>query len=184
MISKATLASFVVKAMMSWISISAQKDATSETMSARYQALADDYVEVARSEPPLFASDPEHAKTVLLLASIESFESAFKKNAVGDGGRSYCEAQIQPGPTGIVLDAQEWHYAGKNEMGIKGAELLSNHATCARVALHMLRVSLRRTHSLRGYTGEGKDAPKAKHRLERAERWYETHKTELIEGIN
>lgn len=176
---KATIVAWVIRAMTAWIPISAHSEAP-EDVKARYEELANDYHDVAISESPLFKGDSEYLRTIILIASVESFESAFKKGAVGDKGRSFCEMQIQPGRNGIVLDGDEWRYGRVDDAYVlRGQDLLSDHKACVRAGLHMLRASLRHTGDLGEYTGEGRGGKKAKHRMTRAEWYFRNKKSEL-----
>lgn len=165
---KATVVAWAVKMMTAWIPIAAHGGDPAQ-IQARYEQLAGDYYDVAMSEAPLFAGDADRLKTIALMASIEGFESAYKKGAKGKAG-DVCEMQIVPGSTGLVFKGDEWAHATKDDPdAIKSQKLLDDHPTCARMGLHMMRASFRHTKDLGEYTGEGAGGLKAKHRMMRAE---------------
>ena len=186
MLLKEKVIVWLVKGMLTWIPTHEHFGESATSVQERYNALASDYYDVATSEPPLFKEDEDRLKTMTLLASMERFESSFAKGPIhGDKHRgkvhSFCAMQIQPGPTGIVLTEEEWHYAdrSKGEQGFLGVDLDANHTQCLRVGLHMLRSSFRHTGDLGEYTGEGKGGSKANVRLQFATSWYKRHFKDL-----
>jgi hypothetical protein len=119
-----------------------------------------------------------------------------------DGGSAVSLFQIHPG-RGIVLfdnglygyrrdpseDSRKWAHrqdtpaappagpagAFSSPNPVITATELHDRLTAAKVALHMLRASLRRDGTLCEYSGEVKPCPKAKKRLEFAEKWSGEH---------
>lgn len=156
---------------------------------ARYRQHAENIVEVALdpAEKPLFAGDQGRVKTALAIASIETFESFLTKGPIHgdchenadkrcrkptDIPHSFCHMQIQPGPTGIVLDLDTYHFAKEGEIGYSGVDLDKDALLCNRIGLHMMRESMVARGDLSIYSGEAKGGIKAFHRLYRAQRWF------------
>lgn len=173
---------------------------------ARYEAIASDIATVATdpTEPSLYAGEQTGARTAVALATMAFFESKFW-TVVDDGScnapswravhakkgsprESFCDGslafsiwQIHPSfgighkPGGILL-LDDGGYR-LDATGIKGAELIADRKLAARVALHMLRRSMRDHGSWCGYTGESSlsGCPKAKIRRNFADRWWREH---------
>lgn len=155
----------------------------------RYVAHAENIADVALdpTEKPLFAGENGRVQTAMAIASIETFESFIKKGPIHgdchehadrrcrkptDIPHSFCHMQIQPGPTGIVLDSETYHFAESGETGYSGVDLDSDPRLCNRVGLHMMRQSIQARSDLSIYTGEKKGGLKAFHSLYRAQMWY------------
>lgn len=165
-------------------------------VAARYQQHATNIAEVALdpTEKPLFAGDNGRVKTALAIASIETFESFLKKGLIhgdchenpdkrcrksSDIPHSFCHMQIQPGPTGIVLDTDTYHFAKEGETGYAGVDLDNNPLLCNRIGLHMMRESIVARGDLSIYSGEKAGGIKAFHRLHRAQWWYKNNSPAL-----
>ena len=159
---------------------------------ARYMAHAENIADVALdpTEKPLFGGENGRIKTALVIASIETFESWIKKGPIHgdchehpdrrcrkstDVPHSFCHMQIQPGPTGIILDSETYRFAKPGEKGYTGADLDQDAKLCNRIGLHMVRESFQARGDLSIYTGEEKGGIKAFHRLYRAQSWYKSN---------
>ena len=170
------LVSYLVAAMTSWVPLYAQGEPRDETAS-RYKSIAQDAVSVAydESERPLFGGSTGRAQTALLMLSVASFESAFRKNVddgtrLGDHGHSYCLMQIRVGD-------------GTTGEGWTGSELIVDRTRCFRAALHILRGSFAACRRLpmidrmsayaTGSCSEGAEASRL--RVGRALQWWDTH---------
>jgi hypothetical protein len=88
-----------------------------------------------QAEPPLFKGDQDRRRTAALLVAIAFRESSLRLAAVGDhvGGKptSFCAFQVHL-PWGATT-AEGW----------TGADLLDDPDKCVRVALRLLRESMR-----------------------------------------
>lgn len=199
------LVTYLVAAMLFWSPAKEHAPAPPAETEARYTAIATDIATVVldENEQTLFPGDMEKAETGLQVAGMAFFESRFwvyvddgrcndrtwRKKHFGeqpicDGGIAFSLWQIQTrylAPRGRALPAKldgialvgdGWEHAPD---GYKGRDLLADRKTAARVALHMMRQSLRTTRSLCGYTGERGSCPKAKQRRELAHRYFVAH---------
>lgn len=183
---------YVLGAMMTWVPLAEHAPEDVEVTGARYYAVAKSISEVAldENEAPLFPGEDGRARTALLLASIASLESTYTRlivegSALGDHGAAWCMMQVHPSG-GIVLIGDSYDYVKHRDQAwllehkedvVTGWDLARDKNTCVRTALHMARDSMRKTDgTLRFYTGEqsGK-SPKARYRLERAERYWTRH---------
>jgi hypothetical protein len=131
-----SLVTYLVAAMTAWVPLYAQPgpDSTDDTM-ARYESIARDVVSVAfdPSEKPLFSGPQGRAQTALLMLSVASFESGFRKAVDqgirrGDRGDSYCLMQIHVGD-------------GVTREGWTGKQLVEQRPLCFRAALHIMHRS-------------------------------------------
>jgi hypothetical protein len=195
------LATYIVTAMLSWSPV---KDHTTRGESeaevlARYDAIALDDATVALDpdETTLFPADPSKAETALLVASMGFWETRYWKHVDDglcndhtwraehkrplecDGGQAWSLWQIHTGfatkrgwDHGLLLEGGEWRY---DAAGYKGPELIADRKVAVRVALHMMRKSMRMSGTLCGYTGEAAPCPKARERLELATRYFREH---------
>ena len=173
-----SLVTYLVAAMVAWVPFYAHpRTESSEDVRARYESIAHDISSIAldESEAPLFDGPNARAETALLMLSVASFESSFRKTVDdgigrGDGGRSYCLMQIRVGH-------------GVTREGWTGAQLIEDRKRCFRAALHMLRASFNMCHS---YPVEDRlsvyatghcmlDATISRSRLSRARQWWGTH---------
>jgi hypothetical protein len=109
---------------------------------ARYESIARDLVTVAadEEEAPLFNGPDARVQTAVLMLSVASFESSFRKSVddgrgLGDRGLSYCLMQIHVG-------------GGLTREGWTGPQLVKDRKLCFRAALHILRASFGACHSL------------------------------------
>jgi hypothetical protein len=167
---------YLVAAMTTWVPLYAHAEPKEETQ-ARYDAIAHDAIEVAydESEAPLFPGPSGRAQTALLMLSVASLESSYRKSVddgtrKGDHGRSFCLMQIRVGD-GVTAD------------GWSGADLVSDRTRCFRAGLHILRGSFNACHSLplrdrmSAYATGRCSAAEAKSQLRigRALDWWDTH---------
>lgn len=191
-----SLVLYLVIAMLSWSPAKDHVRFESETETlARYEAIATDIATVVLDpdEAPLY-DDADKAETALQVAGVGFFESrywafvddgscnrlAWKRDhgwakELCDGGRAWTIWQIQANYTktgGIELDGDSWRYG---PTGYRGPALVKDRRVAARVALHMMRGSLRKTGSLCGYTGEKGPCPKAKERRDIARSYLLAH---------
>lgn len=186
------LATYIMKFFLSTVPINQHVGEDPSQAYARYMTHVENIVEVALdpTEKPLFAGENGRLKTALAIASIETFESFLKKGPIHgdchenpdrqckkstDIPHSFCHMQIQPGPTGIVLDTDTYHFAKEGEVGYKGADLDNDAKLCNKVGLHMMRESFQSRGDLSIYSGESKGGIKAFHRLYRAKQWLKTN---------
>lgn len=170
------LVSYLVAAMTSWVPLHAQTEAPDES-AARYESIAQDAVSVAydEAEAPLFSGPTGRAQTALLMLSVASLESAFRKTVdegtrLGDHGHSYCLMQIRVGD-------------GATAEGWTGADLVADRTRCFRAALHILRGSFNACRKLpvtdrmsayaTGSCSEGAEASRL--RVGRALQWWDGH---------
>ncbi len=174
-----TLVTYLVAAMVAWIPLYAQHaEESPEQAHARYESIARDVAAVAldENETPLFGSGAaSRAETALLMLSVASFESSYRKSVDdgigrGDGGRSYCLMQVSVGD-------------GFTREGWSGRELIADRTRCFRAALHVLQRSFGMCHSypledrLSAYaTGRCMlDVRVSRSRVERAKQWWSIH---------
>jgi hypothetical protein len=174
-----SLVAYLTTAMVSWVPLYAHHSAeTQDDAQARYESIARDAATVAfdENETPLFGSGADaRAQTALLMLSVASFESAYRKSVDdgvgrGDGGRSYCLMQVSVG-NGVTRE------------GWTGAQLIEDRTRCFRSALHVLQLSFGMCHSypledrLAAYaTGHCfLDASISRSRIDRARRWWWAH---------
>lgn len=195
------LAAYVLTAMQQWSPPRVHRERDEAEVVALYFKLAHEIASVVSdpSESPLFANDDTRARTALLLASVELHESGFKPYVVDgscndqvwrrahrdmvmpggvaacDGGHAFSGFQIHPshGRGFIKLVGDGFSYGPD---GIRGADLAKDGALAARVALHMLRTSVKRNNNLAWYTGEiGRSHPKADARMNVATSYAAAH---------
>jgi hypothetical protein len=128
---------------------------TAEEAIARYESIARDAVAVAYdpTESPLYSGERGREGTFVTMMSIAFWESGFRKDidlglgdkARGDGGKSWCMAQIQlTAPEAktqrrIVMDGAGWKFSETD--GWTGQDLVQDRKKCFRAQLHMIRVS-------------------------------------------
>jgi hypothetical protein len=169
---------YLLAAMVAWVSPSMQKQhEPPEDAQARYEAIARDVAAVVldEDETPIFSGPGGRARTGLLLLSVASYESYFRKDVddgtrLGDHGRSFCLMQIHVGD-------------GVTREGWSGPELVADRKRCVRAALHILLGSFGACRRLplddrlsayaTGRCEEGSDASRA--RVGRARKWWEAH---------
>ena len=172
------LVTYLLAAMLAWIPSSVQKSLeNSENAQARYEAIARDVASVALDpdETPIFGGPGGRARTALLLLSVASFESYYRKDVdegtrLGDHGRSYCVMQIRVGD-------------GVTREGWSGPELIADRKLCVRAALHIMRSSFGACRKLglddrlaayaTGRCEPGSDL--SRERFGRARKWWEVH---------
>jgi hypothetical protein len=122
--------------MLSWVPLYAHAPKESAAdVQERYESIARDVATVALDggEQPLFGGDNGRVETALLMLSVASFESSFRKSVDdgigrGDHGRSYCLMQIRVG-------------SGTTAEGWTGPQLVEDRQRCFRAGLHILRGS-------------------------------------------
>jgi len=131
-----SLVTYLVAAMLSWVPLYAHAPHESAADArVRYESIARDVAAVVLDggEQPLFGGASGRAETAVLMLSVASYESSFRKSVDdgtgrGDHGLSYCLMQIRVGD-------------GATAEGWSGPELIENRKLCFRAALHMLRGS-------------------------------------------
>lgn len=172
------LVSYLVAAMVAWVPPLAHAPVESAAnVRARYESIAHDLASVVldEGELPLFSGRDGRTETALLMLSVASFESSFRKSVDdgigrGDGGRSYCLMQIHVGD-GITRE------------GWTGRQLIEDRRRCFRAALHILHSSFGACHALPledrlSAYGTGhcvSDANVSRSRVGRAKAWWTTH---------
>jgi hypothetical protein len=136
------LVSYLVSAMLSWVPLYAQTAESKEEALTRYESIAQDVAAVAYDdqESPLFSGPNGRAQTALLMLSIASYESSYRKTVddgtgLGDHGHSFCLMQIRVGE-GITRE------------GWSGKDLIAERTRCFRAALHILHGSFNVCHKL------------------------------------
>jgi hypothetical protein len=197
------LVSYLVTAMKTWSPehLMPHKDVS------HYQSIAEDFKAVATdpAEKSLFEGADGRAKTALLFASIAFMESSYwpsiddgtcnglhpekteeldllKKAGMGcDGKNAWSIMQIHVGK-GIWLTVDGFTSMGGTGPAITGPDLIKDRRLAIRVALHILRSSLRANIGLCGYSGEhyrevGDDhnCPLAHARMQRAKDYFKEH---------
>jgi hypothetical protein len=142
------LITYLVTAMIAWVPprMNELPDASEShaDVLARYESIARDAATVARdeSESPVFDGPDARTRTALLMLSVASFESSYRRDVdlgigqgIGDGGRSFCLMQVLVGRS-------------KTREGWTGRELVSDRQKCFRAGLHILRASFGACHAL------------------------------------
>jgi hypothetical protein len=172
-----SLVTYLVAAMLSWVPLRAHTDESPDDARARYESIARDVASVVldSGEEPLFGGPGGRAQTALLMLSVASYESSYRKavddgRTRGDHGRSYCLMQIRAGN-------------GTTPEGWSGAQLVEDRQRCFRSALHFLRGSFGVCHRLpiddrlSAYaTGRCvENASISRSRVGRARTWWEGH---------
>lgn len=152
------------------------------------------------NEPPLppFKGRDGRIRTAALMASFARHESSLRPDVDAghcrenecDHGTAFCVMQVRPG-AGIILKGDEYDYAVHQTRAwrtahdaeiIDGARLLDDRRLCFRVALHMLRGSLRHSGTLGEYTGETGNGPAAKKRWNDAAHYFTASAPGLEDG--
>lgn len=186
---------YVLVAMREW----APSNTIVETHSQQhFSAFAKDLVTVALDpgEPSLFSNDAYKAKSAVLLATIAYFEGHFWDyvddgrcnhdpdnkllvNGHCDHNKAFSLWQLHV-DNGVVITEDglwAWNLQGN---GIKGDDIINDRKLAAKLAMHMLRSSLKYTHSLCEYTGERKpNCVKAKQRMDFAVKYSTKHPFEF-----
>ncbi len=173
-----SLVTYLVAAMVAWVPLRAQTPVESSAAArARYAGIARDVAQVVvdEEETPLFPGPDGRAQTALLMLSVASFESSYRRTVDdgigrGDHGRSYCLMQIRVG-------------AGATREGWTGPQLIEDRTRCFRAALHILRASFSACQKLTlddrmsAYaTGHCvAEATISRSRFARARAWWESH---------
>jgi hypothetical protein len=173
-----SLVTYLVAAMVAWVPLHAHAPLEApDDVHARYESIAHDAVSVAleQTEAPLFDGPDGRAQTAVLMLSVASFESSFRKTVDdgvgrGDHGLSYCLMQIHVGD-------------GVTREGWSGHQLVEDRKLCFRAALHILRASftvckaLPVDDRLSAYASGRcfSEATVSRSRIGRARRWWESH---------
>jgi hypothetical protein len=131
-----TIVVYLVGAMLSWVPLHALAPFESAPDArARYESIARDAISVAfdPQEAPLFPGREGRLETAVLMLSVASYESGFRRRVDdglrrGDNGLSYCLMQLRVG-TGVTLE------------GWSAKDLVADRRLCFRAALHMMRYS-------------------------------------------
>ena len=188
------LTSYLLSAMLSWMPARnhANREALEATV-ARYEAIAEDVATVVLdpAEPPLFQGEGGRVKSALLLLSVAFWESGFRpdvdrgqcKPPECDNGAAFSLWQLHP-EDGFIFDGDVFTFARNRTAAWRaehkgdifdGASLIRDRRLAARIALHMIRYSMKNAHSLAIFTGENGEGPKAKSRMEHAVKWMRGH---------
>lgn len=133
----------------------------------RYGEVARDAIEVVYdpTETPLFSGRIGRARTLAVILAVSDSESGgfrldvdygIGPQSKGDGGKSWCLAQINLGlagvdgktPLRVELTSKYWEYAKDRTSGYGGEDLVQNRKACFRVSLHMIRQSFATCSSL------------------------------------
>ena len=177
-----SLVAYLVAAMVGWVPVHAQPQESPDEVMDRYESIARDAATVALDpdESPIFDGPDGRAKTALLMLSVASFESGYRKRVDdgrgrGDNGRSFCLMQIR-----VVT--------GETSEGWTGPDLVQDRTRCFRAALHILRRSFGVCRSLpfddrlsayaSGSCSLGTEA--SRRRVHRARAWGATHEPPRI----
>jgi hypothetical protein len=173
-----SLVTYLVAAMVAWVPLHAHGPLESPAdVHARYESIAQDVATVAleQTEAPLFDGPDGRVQTAVLMLSVASFESSFRKavddgQGRGDRGRSYCLMQIHVGD-------------GVTREGWSGRQLVEDRTLCFRAALHILRSSFGACRALPvddrlSAYASGRcfsEATISRSRIGRARRWWQSH---------
>jgi hypothetical protein len=172
------IVSYLTAAILAWVPLHAHAPfESSDDVLARYDSIVRDAVSVAfdDAESSLFDGEDGRLRTALLMLSVASFESGFRKRVDeglrrGDHGRSYCLMQIQVGD-------------GTTREGWTGHDLVTDRRLCFRAALHILHASLSACRKLAFEDRLSKyasgrcfeNAEVSRSRVDRARVWLATH---------
>jgi hypothetical protein len=189
----ALVAAYLVEAMTTWTPVRYHAPKTEADVRAYYMTIAMQVVTVARDESALFKDDDDRVRTSTQIVALGAYEGNFiswvddgscndsvwrnkhtdlLRAGDCDGGHAWSTWQIHVNQ-GITLTADGlFTYDAK---GWQGLDLAKDRLKPIRVAIHIVRASFKSTGSLRGYTGEGKDTPKAIARTKRARDWLVEH---------
>ncbi len=173
-----SLVTYLVAAMLAWVPMRAHAPLESaEDGLARYESIATDAATVAmdENEEALFGGPAGRSETALLMLSIASYESSFRRavddgTQLGDHGHSYCLMQIRVG-------------GGETREGWTGKQLVDDRTRCFRAALHILHASF---HACRKLVVEDRlsayasgrcfaNASVSRSRIWRARSWWALH---------
>lgn len=188
------LTNYLLAAMTAWMPITSHAHSEApEVTEARYEQIAADIAEVALDpdEAPLFAGEDGRVKTALLLLSVAYHESRFRGDVDAgrckpyecDHGKAFSLWQLHP-EDGLVFDDDVFTFARNRPTTWRqehageifdGPALVRDRKLAARMALHMLRYSMKNAHSLAIYTGEGHNGPQARMRMELALSYVRQH---------
>ncbi len=183
----AKLVAYVNKAMQSW------RPSRDDVF---YTSVAYDIATVAFENPPAFAKDLDKSQSAILLAAVAFWESGYARwvddglcnrpdelrerklgwSGACDGGIAVSLWQVHP-ENGIVLTQDGgWHLRTSSDVDYIAREsMLASRRTSARVALAIMRQSLRNGGGLCQYSGEVGPCPKADVRLNCARNWIASH---------
>ena len=131
-----SLVAYLLAAMLAWVPAGVQKaHEAPEEAQTRYEAIARDVAAVALDpdETSIFAGPGGRARTALVLLSVASYESYFRKDVdegtrLGDHARSYCIEQIRVGD-------------GTTREGWSGPDLIADRKRCVRARRRRLKQS-------------------------------------------
>ena len=157
------LTSYLLAAMITW------QPPVSISQHTHYQDIVSNVIEVVKDarENAVFKEYGSEFNALLLL-STAWYESTYNKrvdigkcksNECGHGS-AFTLWQIQPSRHGIVLLRGGWVYGNEVPAGVRvdraylGSDMIQDRKLAIRIALHMMRQSVKRTGSLCVYTGE------------------------------
>jgi hypothetical protein len=134
-----SLVAYLVAAMNAWVPVqthAALFGERPEDVAARYESIARDAAEVAfdEAEAPIYEGPEGRARTAVLMLSVASYESFFRKSVDegserGDHGRSYCVMQI-------------FMPKGRTREGWSTRNLIEDRKLCFRAGLHIMQNSM------------------------------------------
>lgn len=188
------LSTYLLSAMLSWMPTKNHHfREPAEAAQARYEAIATDVATVAldQAEPPIFKGPDGRVRTALVLLSVAFWESAFRvdvdngscKPPECDQGHAFSVWQLHP-EDGFIFDGDVFTFARNRSAAWRaehaaeifdGPALVRDRKLAARIALHMIRYSVRNTGSLAIYTGERGNGPKSRQRMSHAMDWLRGH---------
>jgi hypothetical protein len=188
------LTGYLLAAMMAWMPVrNHARIEAADVTEARYEQIATDIAQIALDpdEAPLFPGEDGRVKTGLLLLSVAFHESGFRGDVDAgkckpyecDHGKAFSMWQLHP-EDGLIFDGDVFTFARNRPSSWRedhsseifdGPTLVRDRKLAARMALHMLRYSMKNAHSLAIYTGETGNGPKAKLRMETALSYLRAH---------
>jgi hypothetical protein len=123
----------------------------------RYESIANDIIEVFRTEKPLFGGPSGKLRSMVLVMSIMKFEGNFRRDvdfgkgpyARGDQGNSACLMQLNIGKSrtttwNVVQDRPAYPTDPKEEIAVgwTAKELFADRTKCIRAGVRLLRHSI------------------------------------------
>jgi hypothetical protein len=188
------LTTYLLTAMLSWMPTkNHQARETQDAAKTRYESIAADVAAVTLdpSEPALFQGSDGRVKTALVVLSVAFWESAFRvdvdsgqcKPPECDNGHAFTLWQLHP-EDGFIFDGDVYTFARNRSAAWRadhaseifdGAALVRERKLAAKIALHMIRYSVKAAGSLGIYTGERGNGPKAQTRMNHAVKWLKGH---------
>jgi hypothetical protein len=175
---------------------------------ARYESIADDIVEVFKTEKSMFNGSDGKLKSMILVQSIMHFEAGFRKDidlgkgpaSRGDNGNSVCLMQLNIGGGrtsrwNTVLDRPAYDSDPKADVvdGWNAQEIYADRKKCIRAGVRLLRWSIATCSAkglsqkdwLRVYTSGNCDGGgnASANRMNFAVKWYSNNKPTFDDTI-